>query len=277
MAIVNYTYWRGDGETSGLLGLGYPYLTSLHGPTQNQPPYDPVFTTMWKSGVIDPLFSIALSRNESKGRGPAQESYLALGGLPPVEVDETTWARTPIQAMSAITEWNLDTEELGMYIVTPEAFVLEKPGAEVLRATKKIPVLVDVGATLSVLPRGESRSLSVSMLRLMVTDVIIDLVDQLYAAFDPPAQYVRTTGLYFAPCNATAPRFGLEIGGQAFYFAPQDLLRQTVRDPTGTLCRIGVTDAYSPPFVLGVTFLSNVLAVFDVGKTEMRFVMRKEY
>jgi hypothetical protein len=38
--------------------------------------------------------------------------------------------------MSAIAEWGLDTEELGMYIVTPEASVLEKPGAEMVRTTR---------------------------------------------------------------------------------------------------------------------------------------------
>lgn len=133
---------------------------------------------------------------------------------------------------------------------------------------------MDVGATFSVLLRGEPRSLFVYMLWPVVIDVIISVVDQLFASFYPMAQYVRTTGLYFAPCNATTPRFGLRLSGQAFYFAPQDLLRQTVRDHTGTLCRIGVTDAFSPLFVLGVPLLSNVLAVFDVGNLGMRLAVR---
>ena len=152
LAIVNYTYWQGDGQVSGLLGLGYPYLTSLDGSDQNQPPYDPVFTTMWKNKDIDPVFSIALSRNESKA-----ESYLALGGLPPVEVDSTSWAKTPIHAMSAVPEWGFETEERGLYIIKPEAFVVGKTGGEAVKNTTQLPVLIDVGATMSVLPKGQSR------------------------------------------------------------------------------------------------------------------------
>ncbi|KAL1836799.1 hypothetical protein VTJ49DRAFT_4641 [Mycothermus thermophilus] len=248
LALVNLTYWYGDGQTSGLLGLAYPYLTSLDGAEQNQPPYDPVFTTMWKSGAIDPIFSIALSRNEDQGEGSTgvqEESYLALGGLPPVEVDESSWASTPIHGMNAVPQWGFETDERGMYIIKPEAFVLEKGGSgpdsgeQILKNTTQIPVLIDVGATLSYLPKG--------------------LVNQLYAAFDPPAQ------------------FGVQIGSSTFYMAPEDLLRQTARDPTGEWCRVGVTDTDSPPHVLGVSFLSNVVAVFDVGKSEMRFAARKDY
>ena len=167
-ALVNYTYWHGDGQTSGLLGLAYPYLTSLDGPDQNQPPYDPVFTTMWRSGAIDPVFSIALSRHENQGNnsggvpssGKQEESYLALGGLPPVDVDETTWSKTPIHGMNAVPQWGFETDERGMYIVKPEAFVLQKggngsdAGVELVRNTTQIPILIDVGATLSYLPKS---------------------------------------------------------------------------------------------------------------------------
>jgi hypothetical protein len=173
LALVNYTYWHGDGQTSGLLGLAYPYLTSLDGPDQNQPPYDPVFTTMWKSGAIDPVFSIALSRHENQGNNTAgtpgitkQESYLALGGLPPIDVDEKTWARTEIHGMRAVPQWGFETDERGMYIVKPDAFVLQKggngpdAGLELVRNTTQIPVLIDVGATLSYLPKGEFNSIA---------------------------------------------------------------------------------------------------------------------
>lgn len=73
------------------------------------------------------------------------------------------------------------------------------------------------------------------------------------------------------------PTFGVQIGNSTFYIPPEDLLRQAAKDPTGEWCRVGVTDTNGPPYVLGVTFLSNVVAVFDVGKSEMRFAARKEY
>ncbi|KAK3291139.1 aspartic peptidase domain-containing protein [Chaetomium fimeti] len=222
LALVNYTYWHGDGQTSGLLGLAYPYLTSLDGADQNQPPYSPVFTTMWESRSIDPLFSIALSRSQEISGGTQQESYLALGGLPPVDVDEKTWAGTPIHGMRAVPQWGFDTDEKGMYIIKPDAFVLEKGGdgtdsGEVLvKNTTQIPILIDAGATLSYLPKG--------------------LVNELYAAFDPPAKYMSSGGLFYALCNATVPNFGVQIEESIFYMAKEDLLRQTARDPTGE-CR----------------------------------------
>lgn len=58
--------------------------------TGQQITYDPLFTTMYKEGVIPPLFSLAILRDTS---GPS--GYLALGGTPPVNyVQEYT--STPI-------------------------------------------------------------------------------------------------------------------------------------------------------------------------------------
>jgi hypothetical protein len=104
------------------------------------------------------------------------------------------------------------------------------------------------------------------------------MAQAVYNLFDPPAQLVHSTGLFYAPCNATIPNFGLQIGNSAFYMSPDDLLRQGARDPeTNSLCRVGVTDSDSAPWVLGVTFLANVVAVFDIGNSEMRFAARHQY
>ncbi|KAK4182961.1 putative eukaryotic aspartyl protease [Podospora australis] len=261
IALVNYTYWSGDGRTSGLLGLAYPYMTSLDGPLQNQPPYDPVFTTMWKDELIDPLFSIALSRHENQGAGEGtgiqEQSYLALGGLPPVEVDEASWERTPILGVNAIPEWGFEEKDLGLYIIKPDGWVYGKESVPLVVNNTQVPVLIDAGATLSLLPRH--------------------LVQNLYAAFDPPAKYLSTNGLFFALCNATVPKFGVIIGKNTFYFSPDDLLRQTARDPSGEYCRIGVTDVSGGPYVLGVSWMTNVVAVFDIENTEMRFASRTKY
>ncbi|KAK3361421.1 aspartic peptidase domain-containing protein [Lasiosphaeria ovina] len=277
VAIVNLTYWYGDGRTSGLLGLGYPFMTSLNGASQEQPMYDPVFTTIWKNNPILPLFSIALSRddghNATTGTGVSEEtSFLALGGLPPVSYDAATWARTPIKPVSAmIDQWGIDSPEQGLYIIDAEAYVYgianktagianntTAVGADGLsKNATQFPIIVDVGSTLTVLPKK--------------------LCEDVYNAFSPPAEYLHTTGLFYALCNATVPEFGVQIGGQTFFVAAQDLLRQTARDPSGDYCRVGVTDDDSGPWVLGVTFLNNVVAVFDVGNREMRFAARQKY
>ncbi|KAK3987995.1 aspartic protease PEP3 [Cladorrhinum sp. PSN332] len=257
VALVNYTFWQGDGRTSGLLGLAYPYMTGLDGPEEGQPAYDPVFTTLWKDKLIDPIFSIALSRSSNEAEEqPEEESYLALGGLPPVAVDEKTWAKSEIRGIDAIPEWGFETKEKGLYIIEPDGWVID--GNKNSTQTKTtFPVLIDVGATLSILPKS--------------------VVNPLYAAFDPPAKYLSSTGLFYALCNATVPKFGVTIGGNTFSFAPEDLLRQTVRDRSGDYCRIGVTDVSSGPYVLGVTWLTSVVAVFDVLNSEMRFASRTLY
>ncbi|KAJ5621692.1 hypothetical protein N7528_006475 [Penicillium herquei] len=85
VAIVTEAAWEGDGTTSGLTGLAYPGLTSAYSSkTDEEEVYNPIFTTMYKDGLIDSYFSLAISRNVSGAAG-----YLTLGGLPPIDFDET--------------------------------------------------------------------------------------------------------------------------------------------------------------------------------------------
>jgi hypothetical protein len=52
----------------------------------------------------------------------------------------------------------------------------------------------------------------------------------------------------------------------------QSRLMQDVTDTTGEYCLTGPQDGGEEgPFILGDTFLNNVVAVFDVGASEMRF------
>ena len=75
------------------------------------------------------------------------------------------------------------------------------------------------------------------------------------------------------------PAFGVKVGSETYWMSPDDLLRQNARDvETGRLCRVGIMDGGSAgPYVLGVTFLANVVAVFDVGNEEIRFAKRNKY
>jgi len=93
--------------------------------------------------------------------------------------------------------------------------------------------------------------------------------------FDPVPDWRGGGRAYYVECNATAPTFGVQIGSSIFYINPQDMIRQGSHDDTGTLCRVGLDEAYNPPYVLGVSFLNNVVAVFDIGNGEMRFAPRK--
>ena len=100
----------------------------------------------------------------------------------------------------------------------------------------------------------------------------------MYNQFDPPAEWHGSGGAWYAQCNATVPKVGIQVGAEVYQISPADLLRQTSRDvETGTLCRVGIMDANVPPYILGLTFLTNVVAVFDVGNDEMRFAKRNKY
>lgn len=99
VALVDYAYWFGDAETSGLMGLAYAFLTSAYAGNDTgadslatQVQYDPIVTSMIKQGLIEPVFSLALDRDSDSG-------YLALGGLPPVNYTGS-FATTPILMVS---------------------------------------------------------------------------------------------------------------------------------------------------------------------------------
>jgi hypothetical protein len=82
--LANTTYWYGNNETSGVLGLAYPSLTNAYlgsGMEHNwldEVSYSPVFTNMVNQGLVLPYFSIAINRNSSGG-------LIAWGGIPPVK------------------------------------------------------------------------------------------------------------------------------------------------------------------------------------------------
>ncbi|KAJ9620169.1 hypothetical protein H2203_007934 [Taxawa tesnikishii (nom. ined.)] len=73
MAVVDYAAWIGDGVSSGLVGLAYPFLTNAY------PGNDPTADDVRPHG---PLFSLALSRD------PENAGYLALGGIANVSHSE---------------------------------------------------------------------------------------------------------------------------------------------------------------------------------------------
>ena len=71
----------------------------------------------------------------------------------------------------------------------------------------------------------------------------------------------------------------MQINGTAFYINPSDLLLDSgYTDEAGQeLCVTGVQDGGEGPFILGDVFLQNVVAVFDVGASEMRFAAHETY
>lgn len=157
LAMVNYTYWYGDGRASGLLGLAYPLMTGMDG---NIDQYNPIFTNMWERDFIMPLFTLGLSRETNGSKVNAtDESYLAFGGLPPMAYDDSTWSRTPILSMSEVPWWGVTGDVRGLYVISADAYVYGKlnvtakdPYAGLAVNATQFPILVDCGSSLIRLP-----------------------------------------------------------------------------------------------------------------------------
>lgn len=276
VALVDLAYWNGDNESSGLMGFAYPALTSAYegtDPTQDNVNTTDLSYTNWvftaiEQGLMAPVFSVAISRGIDSG----PSGQLALGGLPDV-AHEDDWASTPLQILE-LTPHNTEQSNYSYYTIIPDGFLLKsnstsqasfhtwKAGYQEHRTvsstvTTTFPVIIDTGTTLIYLP--------------------VELAEEINAAFDPPAVYIEAEGIYEAACNAVPPYLAVVINGKAFGIDTQDLLLTNlgVDGSTGG-CITGV-QPIEDLYILGDSFLKNVIAVFDVGSSEMRFASRGKY
>jgi Eukaryotic aspartyl protease len=100
---------------------------------------------------------------------------------------------------------------------------------------------------------------------------------------NPPATYVPSYGAYVTSCNATAPQFGVNIEGKPFYMNPADMFVEAAA--LAGVCATSITRGFSLDaslypdglYILGDVFLHNVVAVFDVGNTQMHFAPHTTY
>lgn len=260
IAVVEDASWTGDGTSSGVVGLGFPANTRAFTGTNfaadtvsNQVAYDPLFTKMYVEGQVPQIFSLALERD---GTG-----QLAIGGTPDVQF-------TPVFASSPIQILTTSGAALGktfytFYTITTNGFEYQSAqsnwntGAWLTyfgnpNDPTQVQVLIDSGTTVNYLPQ-----------------TIADAVNKL---FEPAATYNSQTGYYSVPCNAKAPEFGVKIAQETFYVNPQDMIIEL----SPNTCISGVTTTGTGGnSILGQAFLKNVLAIFDVGATEMRFAARE--
>ncbi|KAI4151574.1 MAG: hypothetical protein L6R39_002002 [Caloplaca ligustica] len=245
-ALVDYAAWNGDNSSSGLIGLAFPNLTSAFtgsDPTldsdSNAVPYNPIFTNMYTQGLVPPVFSLAVSRDENSG------GLLALGGLPPVR-HSSYFACAPFETGPA-------TDLSGTGNPVYQFYYINVDGVTHGNTSEKVDLVavVDSGTSLIFLPPTMAYSVN--------------------KQFIPLAHIDLTRGEFAVDCNAKAPRFGISIANHTFYVNPKDMV---IKTQDGT-CISGVTIAgYGQPTILGDVFLKNVLAVFDIGASEMRFAAR---
>lgn len=269
VAVVDYAAWFGDGVSSGLIGFAFPSLTSAYAGTDptmdvTQEIYNPLFTNMYMEGYVAPLFSLAIERS-SPTSGTVAGGQLAIGGLPPV-IFNPIFASSPFQLLTmSDADAPAAIPQYQFYTITTNGFTYA--GSEKTKWSlpnfpnpfgpptnpSEVQVIVDSGTTLILLPTGIANAVN--------------------ALFDPPAVYSDDEGAYLVDCSAKAPEFGVKIGSQTFFINSADL----ILDGGDSTCITGVDDAGDSLSILGDVFLKNVLAVFDVGASEMRFAARESY
>ena len=270
VGVVDLAAWYGDGRSSGLVGLSFPVLTHAYrgtDPTLHSNAarvvYNPVFTNMYSEGHVAPLFSLAIDRGTSSG-------VMAIGGLPLITFFPV-FASTPFQLLTISNAFGTTGQidcvpQYQFYAITADGFdyegnettkwtygnwanPLEKPSVP-----SKLQIIVDSGTTLIYL--------------------LTAIANAVNALFVPPPIYNSTIGAYVVVCSAKAPRFGVTVGKQTFYINGLDMI---LFSGPGT-CESGVSGAGLIGFsILGDVFFKNVLAVFDVGASEMRFAAMKIY
>ncbi|KAH6900049.1 aspartic peptidase domain-containing protein [Thelonectria olida] len=271
VGIVDSTNDKADGLNSGILGLGYPALTSAHyglnnsNSTEalltNRAVYDPLFANMYKKDLVDSSwYSIALERPQ-KNLTTSPGGWLGLGELPPVS-HSNDWAVAGVEITEAIPVefYPQGKPEITLMTLSVDSVTWGKskaPKASLKTNSTKFQAVVDTGNPLNELPT--------------------EVAAEINTAFDPPAQFSEDLGVYVVDCNATAPQVGVTIDKHTFWHEAVDLIRE---DASTGLCYSAITPAAEDLGIslsfLGDAFLRNVVSVFDMGKDEMRFAARTE-
>ena len=243
-----------EGSVSGLIGLAYQSLTSAFTGTDPSKDirckgnsscgpvtYSPFINTLFQYGPTEPVFSFALSRSKIFG------GLMTIGGIPSLDdisVNATgnVIASSPIKPLGNATALSFYTTDVDGFVysnVTPNA--------------GQGQYVVDTGTIPNLFHKEEAQAIN--------------------ALFDPPATFNETIGLFVVHCNAHVPQLGVSIGGQIFYHNPKDMI---FRQGDQCLSAVQTSGGALLP-ILGASWLKSVLAIFDVGATEMTFVSRVYY
>lgn len=267
MGLVTVAGWYGDGTSSGLVGLAYASLTNQYSGSNPSAdiaglniPYNPLLTSMFVENITAPIFSIALDRDSSQS-AQAAGGVLAVGGIPNIP-HGSFWATANISIVGV--DSTTGQPEYQFYAIEIDGWAVSKnwnasfdvamtgnPRKTPLLSAPTYNVIVDSGTSLIYAPTNVAASLA--------------------AAFDPPAVFSSSVGLYTVACNATVPLFGVTVSKKVFYINPLDL----IIDTGDGFCVTGVQDNGGGMTIIGDTFMRNVLTVFDVGAAQVRFSARQ--
>ena len=179
-----------------------------------------------------------------------QGGYLTFGTLPPVAHGQ--WITAPVEITKTIPlSFTNGTAQISEWTLTVQAVTWDGQ-------THSTPfqAVVDSGNWQNIFPEA--------------------IATKVNAKFDPPAGDLdRVSGYYPVKCDAIPPAdLGVQIGGKTISINSKDMIW---RDWSGQCySSVGATIPYEGIALnfLGDVFLKNVVAVFDMGKDEMRFAQR---
>ncbi|CZT11532.1 hypothetical protein WAI453_004589 [Rhynchosporium graminicola] len=253
--LVNNASWRSSGyKSAGLIGLAYPSRTNaLRKNATGQyvrETYDTFFSNLWKQAKIPyNLFSMILNRDDDKGNPAPVPGYLSFGGVPDVPFTQN-FTSTPIR----LNKWFSNTTLTNYMILLDGVNMNGKriPGS----GGKEVSYIIDSGTPANWVPTV--------------------VLEQIAAAFSPQAKFELFDpqnpdggGQYQAPCNASTPVIEYAIEGTLFRLNKQDVLREV--EGKCYLQFIDGGNATETFMIIGAPFLHNVVSVYDVGASMMRF------
>lgn len=264
IGLVESTNFHYNGHASGLIGLGYPVSTqvypgngtSMDKPCNislrasdtdcNQQYYSPLLSTVFAGGLTPPIFSFAISRSATSG------GVMAIGGIPDIRSPHINVTKDAV-AVTVPNEKIKGRQFLSQYVTTVAS--LEYAGAPA--GAGKGQYAVDTGTVAIVTDNTTARAFN--------------------SRFGPPAWYNETIGSYVVQCNATAPDLAVKIGGVSFPVNSKDLILDIASEYPYCGSGMQASAATASTNLLGSVWLRSVLAVFDVGNSEMFFASREFY
>jgi len=243
VGVCTQGYWNGDGQSSGLVGLAFPVLTSAYygtnpsedGPA-NKASYNPIMYQLFETNGYTPaMFSMALSRDNA---GTGYGGSLTIGGVPDLSDPRVNAKANYAYANFEVTP-SISQTYYSYYTITVDTVTFGS-GSKKQSDSKKRLYVIDSGTSLIYLPSKLAKAYN--------------------SLWSRPATFHPKTGEYYVPCDATVPPFSVTISGKIFTINTKDLL-QSNGDGTCLSTILDVLDGNT--LLLGDVFLKNVLAVFD--------------
>lgn len=241
---------------SGLLGLGYPAITSAENTTSGKGVvYNPLFTTMIEEGIVsDGIFTLVIDRVPQDTSPLAAAGLMAVGGLVPSDYYERPFTSVDILPGSGDTY---------TWYQTDVTFKYGANGTLNYTTTASFESIVDSGTAPNFIPTPAANGLN--------------------ALFDPPAVYNSTLEYYTVDCNATAPYAAYVIGGVEMPMDPQDMIVRSLNGLPGyeDVCFSAFADGgLNVPgnsFIIGAVWQRSYVVVYDQTRSMIHFAARTPY